>query len=131
MLKKLLLLAVVSGILAAVACLVYRKVYGESLGADGFVHIVSTQKIFAACLGANIIAAIGYFLLSKVAKSYTEAIFNLLFACITIATIVYPIGYKLPLDLEMPELFPGLAIPMHFFPVLGWMTLKPLFAKNI
>jgi ABC-type Fe3+-siderophore transport system permease subunit len=130
MLKKLLILAVVSGILAAVASLVYQKVYAESLG-DGFKNIISMQKIFVACIGANIVAAIGYFLLSKVLKGYTEAVFNILFAVITIATIVYPIGYKLPLDVEMPELFPGLAIPMHFFPVLGWMTLKPLFAKNI
>ncbi|SFW76902.1 hypothetical protein [Chitinophaga sancti] len=130
MLKKLLILAVVSGILAAVACLAYQKVYAESLD-DGFTNIISRQKIFAACLGANIVAAIGYFLLSKVLKGYTEAIFNILFAVITIATIVYPIGYNLPLDIEMPQLFPGLAIPMHFFPVLGWMTLKPLFAKNI
>lgn len=130
MLKKLLILAVVSGILAAVASLVYQKVYAESLG-DGFKNIVTMQKIFAACLGANIVAAIGYFLLSRVLKGHTEAVFNLLFAVITIVTIVYPIGYKLPLDVEMPELFPGLAIPMHFFPVLGWMTLKPLFAKNI
>lgn len=130
MLKKLLILAVVSGILGAVACLVYQKVYAESLG-DGFKNIVTLQKIFAACIGANIVAAIGYFLLSKVLKGHTEAVFNILFAVITIATIVFPIGYKLPLDVEMPELFPGLAIPMHFFPVLGWMTLKPLFAKNI
>ncbi|RFM31907.1 hypothetical protein [Chitinophaga silvisoli] len=130
MLKKLLILAVVSGILAAVASLVYQKVYAESLG-DGFKNIISLQKIFVACIGANIVAAIGYFLLSKVLKGHTEAVFNILFAVITIATIVYPIGYKLPLDVEMPELFPGLAIPMHFFPVLGWMTLKPLFAKNI
>ena len=130
MLKKLLILAVVSGVLAAVASLVYQKVYADSLG-DGFTNIITLQKIFAACLGANIVAAIGYFLLSKVLKSHTEAVFNLLFAVITIATIVYPIGFKLPLDVEMPELFPGLAIPMHFFPVLGWMTLKPLFAKNI
>lgn len=129
MLKRLLILAVVAGILAGVASLVYQKVYTESLG-DGFTNIVSTQKIFITCLGATLVAAIGYFLLSKVLKGYTEAVFNLLFTVVTIASIVYPIGYKLPLDVEMPELFPGLAIPMHFFPVLGWMTLKPLFAKK-
>jgi hypothetical protein len=129
MLKRLLILAVVAGILAGAASVIYQKVYMESLG-EGFTNIVSTQKIFIACLGATIVAAIGYFLMSKVLKGYTEAVFNLLFTVVTIASIVYPIGYKLPLDVEMPELFPGLAIPMHFFPVLGWMTLKPLFAKK-
>jgi len=29
----------------------------------------------------------------------------------------------------MPELFPGLVVPMLFFPALAWFTLKPLFIK--
>lgn len=130
MLKKLLILAIVSGVLAAVAALVYQKVYVEVQGV-GFQDILSLKKIFAACVGGNIVAAIGYFLLSKVLKRHTEAVFNLLFAILTFAALYYPIRFTLPLDAEMPELFPGLAIPMLFFPALGWMTLKPLFAKNI
>ena len=130
MLKKLLILAVISGILSGVAATIYQKVYAGSLG-EGFTNIITVQKIFGSCLISCIIAAFGYFLLSKVLKGHTEAVFNLLFAIITFASIVGPIGYKLPLDVEAPELFPGLAIPMHFFPALAWMTLKPLFAKSV
>jgi hypothetical protein len=29
-----------------------------------------------------------------------------------------------------PELFPGLAVPMIFFPALAWYTFKPLFVPE-
>jgi hypothetical protein len=130
MLKKLLILGVVSGVLAGIVSLIYQKVYASSLG-DGFTGVATPLYIMVSCTLGCIIAAIGYFLLSKVLKSNTEAVFNLLFTVITFATILGPIAAKLPLDTEMPELFPGLAIPMHFFPALAWFTLKPLFAKSV
>lgn len=130
MLKKLLILGVVSGVLAGIVSLIYQKVYASSLG-DGFTGVATPLYIMVSCTLGCVIAAIGYFLLSKVLKSNTEAVFNLLFTVITFATILGPIAAKLPLDTEMPELFPGLAIPMHFFPALAWFTLKPLFAKSV
>lgn len=130
MLKKLLILGVVSGVLAGIVGLIYQKVYASSLG-DGFTNVAKPVNIMVSCLLGCLIAAVGYFLLSKVLKSNTEAVFNLLFTVITFATILGPIAAKLPLETEMPELFPGLAIPMHFFPALAWFTLKPLFAKSV
>ena len=130
MLKKLLILGVVSGVLAGIVSLIYQKVYASSLG-DGFTGVATPLYIMVSCTLGCVIAAIGYFLLSKVLKSNTEAVFNLLFTVITFATILGPIAAKLPLETEMPELFPGLAIPMHFFPALAWFTLKPLFAKSV
>jgi hypothetical protein len=130
MLKKLLILGVISGLLAGIVSLIYQKVYASSLG-DGFTGVATPLYIMVSCTLGCVIAAIGYFLLSKVLKSNTEAVFNLLFTVITFATILGPIAAKLPLDTEMPELFPGLAIPMHFFPALAWFTLKPLFAKSV
>src|SRR6187549_2640881 len=114
MLKKLLILGAVSGILAGIVGLIYQKVYASSLG-DGFTNVAKPANIIISCLLGCIIAAVGYFLLSKVLKSNTEPVFNLLFTIITFATILGPIAAKLPLETEMPELFPGLAIPMHFF----------------
>ena len=130
MLKKLLILGVVSGLLAGIAGLIYQKVYASSLG-DGFTNVATPVNIMVSSLLGCLIAAVGYFLLSKVLKSNTEAVFNLLFTIITFATILGPIAAKLPLETEMPELFPGLAIPMHFFPALAWFTLKPLFARSV
>jgi hypothetical protein len=130
MLKKLLILGAVSGILAGAVGILYQYVYGISVG-DGFTNIAKPVSILISCTLGCIIAAVGYFLLSKVLKSNTEAVFNLLFTTITFATIAGPILFKLPLDIEEPGLFPGLAIPMHFFPALAWYTLKPLFAKSV
>ena len=130
MLKKLLILGAVSGILAGIVGIIYQKVYASSLG-EGFTNVAKPVNIIISCLLGCIIAAVGYFLLSKVLKSNTEPVFNLLFTIITFATILGPIAAKLPLETEMPELFPGLAIPMHFFPALAWYTLKPLFAKSV
>ncbi|SFD84867.1 hypothetical protein SAMN05518672_103496 [Chitinophaga sp. CF118] len=130
MLKKLLILGAVSGVLAGIAGLIYQKVYASSLG-DGFTNVAKPVNIMISCILGCLIAAVGYFLLSKVLKDKTEAVFNLLFSILTFATILGPIAAKLPLETEMPELFPGLAIPMHFFPALAWFTLKPLFAKSV
>jgi len=130
MLKKLFILGVVAGILSGVACLIYQKVYASSLG-EGFTTIITWQKIMASCVIGCLVAALGYFLMSKVLKSNTEVVFNLLFTILSFATILGPFAAKLPLDVEMPELFPGLTIPMHFFPALAWFTLKPLFAKSV
>ena len=130
MLKKLLILGLISGILAGIVAVIYQKVYVKFEGA-GFETILTIPKIFASCIGGCIIAAIGYWLLSKVLKDNTEPVFNLLFAVLTFASVLGPIAYQLPLDLEAPELFPGLAIPMHLLPAMAWMTLKPLFAKSV
>lgn len=129
MFKKLLLLGLVSGILAAVAALIYQKVYVNSLGYD-FATIVKTTNIFIVCILGCLLAAVAFGLLTKWLPKAGEIIFNLLFAILTFASILGPFAQKLPLEVEMPELFPGLTVPMHFFPALAWFTLKPLFVKK-
>ncbi|PSL45388.1 hypothetical protein CLV51_10490 [Chitinophaga niastensis] len=126
MLKKLLLLGVISGALAGIASLIYQKVYASSLGA-GFTNIAKPVGIMLSSVIGCLIAALGYWLLSKVLKGKTEIVFNLLFAILSFVSILGPFAAKLPLDIETPELFPGLTIPMHFFPALAWFTLRPLF----
>jgi hypothetical protein len=128
MLKKLLLLGSVSGIMAGIASMVYQTVYAKSLG-TGFPTIVKAPGIFISCLIGGLLAAFGYFLLNKWLKGKGEIVFNLLFMVLTFASILGPFATKLPLDIEMPELFPGLTVPMHFFPALAWFTLKPLFVR--
>jgi hypothetical protein len=130
MLKKLLLLGVISGVLAGIASIIYQKVYASSLG-EGFTSVVTPVNIMVGSIVGTLVAALGYWLLSKVLKGNTEAVFNLLFAILSFATILGPFAAKLPMEIEAPELFPGLTIPMHFFPALAWFTLKPLFAKSV
>ena len=129
MFKKLLLLGLVSGVLAGVAALIYQKIYTNSLGAD-FSTIAKPVNIMITCTLAGLLASVGYGLLTKWLPKPGEIIFNFVFVILTFASILGPFAVKLPLTVEMPELFPGLTVPMHFFPALAWFTLKPLFIKK-
>ena len=129
MFKKALLLGIVSGLLAGVAGLIYARVYYTANEAD-FSKVASTIRILSSSLFGGVLAAIGYTALVKALKNKGEIVFNLAFTILSFASLLLPIAFKLPLTIETPELFPGMVIPMHFFPALGWYTLKPLFIKN-
>jgi ABC-type branched-subunit amino acid transport system permease subunit len=126
MFKKALVLGVVSGLLAGIAGLLYARLYFKINEAD-FSKVASTIRILSSSLFGGVLAAIGYTAFLKLLKGKGEIVFNLLFTIVSFASLLLPIGFKLPLTIETPELFPGMVIPMHFFPALGWYTLKPLF----
>jgi ABC-type branched-subunit amino acid transport system permease subunit len=129
MLKKSLLLGIVSGLLAGVAGIIYARVYYKANEAD-FSSVVSAIRILSASLFGGVLAAIGYTILNRALKTKGEIVFNFLFTIISFASLLLPIAYKLPVNLTTPELFPGMVIPMHFFPALSWYTLKPLFLRS-
>ncbi|HWB93445.1 MAG TPA: hypothetical protein VG605_16405 [Puia sp.] len=128
MFRRSLTLGIVSGLLAAIAGIIYARVYYTANEAD-FSRVVSSVRIISASLFGGVLAAIGYALLTRGLKTRGEIVFNFLFTLLSFASLLLPIGFKLPLTIETPELFPGMVIPMHFFPALGWYTLKPLFIK--
>jgi hypothetical protein len=129
MFKKALSLGIISGLLAGFVSLIYARVYHASLGAD-FSKMVGSVAIVTASLIGGILAAIGFWVFDKWLKQWGEIVFNLLFVILSLATMLPAFGVKLPLDVEAPELFPGLVIPMHFFPALAWFTLKPIFFRQ-
>ena len=129
MFKRALLLGIVSGLLAGIAGLVYARVYYTANEAD-FSKVASAVKILSSSLFGGILAAIGYTILVRALKTRGEIVFNLVFTIVSFASLLLPIAYKLPLTIETPELFPGMVIPMHFFPALGWYTLKPIFIRT-
>jgi hypothetical protein len=128
MFKKALLLGIVSGLLAGIAGLVYARMYFKINEAD-FTKVASTVRILSSSLFGGVLAAIGYTAFIKLLKGSGEIAFNLVFTILSFASLLLPIAFKLPLTIETPELFPGMVIPMHFFPALGWYTLKPLFMR--
>jgi H+/Cl- antiporter ClcA len=129
MFRKSLTLGIVSGLLAGIAGIAYSRVYYQINESD-FSKVVSAVKIVAASLFGGVLAAIGYTLLNKWLKNNGEIVFNLCFTLISFASLLAPIAVTLPKTIDTPELFPGLVIPMHFFPALGWYTLKPIFIKS-
>jgi len=129
MFKKALLLGIISGLLAGVAGVIYAKVYYSANEAD-FSKVAGTVRIIASSLFGGVLAAIGYSVLDKLLKANGEIVFNFLFTIISFASLLLPIGHRFSPPIDTPELFPGMVIPMHFFPALGWYTLKPLFIRK-
>lgn len=115
-----------SGLLAGMISLAYSKLYIHFLAVD-YSSLVTNPKILISSFLGGIVAALGYWLLERVLKFRTEPVFNLLFTILSFASVIGAFATKLPLDVDHPELFPWLMLPMHLFPVLGWMTLRPLF----
>jgi ABC-type branched-subunit amino acid transport system permease subunit len=129
MLKKSLALGLISGLLAGIAGVIYAHLYYTINEAD-FSRVASTISILAASLFGGVLAAIGYTSLDKWLKTRGEIVFNLVFTLISFISLLAPIAVRLPRNIDTPELFPGMVIPMHFFPALAWFTLKPLFIRS-
>lgn len=129
MFKKSLALGIVSGLLAGIAGIIYARVY-YTINESDFSKVVNAVKIVSASVFGGVLAAIGYTLLDKWLKRSGEIVFNLCFTLISFGSLLAPIAVTLPRTVETPELFPGLVIPMHFFPALAWFTLKPVFIRS-
>ena len=75
--------------------------------------------------------AIVYWALDKLNRVKFKGIVNVAIVLFSFFSILLPITMNLPLDIDFPELFPGLAIPIHFFPALIFFGLTPFFNKPI
>lgn len=127
--KKALLLAGVSAVLSIAACLIYNKVYSGSFYVD-FSKIISPTSVIMTCLVASTLMALGYMLVTRWKPNLNLGWLNILYTVLSFASIIMVLSFKLPLEIEFPELFPGLAIPMHFFPVLAFLAIVPFFKSN-
>ena len=129
MFKRIFFWGLTAGIMAATAALIFKRIHEFATYTD-FSKVVSTPVLIALNVGICLIAAVVYWGLTKWLNRTGEVIFNFLFAVVSFASITWSLAVTLPLEIQMPELFPGLTVPMHFFPALAWFTLRPLFAAE-
>jgi uncharacterized membrane protein len=135
MFTKSLLVGVTAGILSGVAGIIFTIVYKEVMFVD-FAPVVSNINIIGATLFGCILASIGYWLLTKMSSKFGEIIFNMLFVILTFASILGPIMFKFPPELDVKGIdeilmyFQPFAITLHFFPALIWFAVKPLFIRK-
>ncbi len=117
-----------SGVMATVASLIWNEVYyfAFQISFPSIIHFIS---ISAASIASCLVAVTGYTLLQRFLPKYGDIIFNFILSIITIASLVMPLSFRLPLDVSFPEMFPALTLPMHFFPAMALFTLQPLFRK--
>jgi hypothetical protein len=112
--------------MAALAAIIYNRIYLFATEAD-FSSIVNAGTIISLNLIACLIFSIAFYFFTRITKGKRAVLFNLLISVLSFACIIIPISISLPLSVKNPELFPGLAIPMIFFPALAWFTFRPLF----
>lgn len=129
MFKKIFFLGILSGIVAAIAAIIYNRIYFFATETD-FSKILNTGSIVGLNVGFCVLICFLYWVLVYLLKRNGEIVFNFLFFILSFTMVIFPISIALPLDIKNPELFPGLAVPMVFFPALAWHTLRPLFKVN-
>ena len=129
MFKRIFFWGLSAGVLSAVAGIVYDRIYFFATEAD-YSRLINAGSLASINLLSCLLAAVGFWLMTKWFSNKAELIFNFTFTILSFASIIIPISATLPLDVARPELFPGLAVPMHFFPAMAWFTVRPLFVKD-
>jgi hypothetical protein len=129
MFKSYFLHGLIAGILAALAANIYNQVYFFATEAD-FSRVLGIGRITSLNLLFCFLAAFLNWAMVNWMKKRAELVFNFLLSILSFALVIIPISISLPLDLKFPELFPGLAVPMVFFPALAWYTVVPLFREK-
>ena len=115
-----------AGILSAIAAIIYNRIYYFATEVD-FSKVLNTGSLIGINLIICLLAAFLYWGLIVWLKNRGEIVFNFIFSIVSFACVMVPISLTLPLSITYPELFPGLAVPMVFFPVVAWHTIKPFF----
>ena len=129
MFKRIFIHGLIASILAAIVAIIYNRIYFFATEAD-FSKVINYGSIIGLSVAICMIATfVNYGLVRWLGKK-GEIVFNFLFSIISFACVMIPISISLPLDVKTPELFPGLAVPMVFFPAMAWYTLRPLFAAK-
>ncbi|HWZ23165.1 MAG TPA: hypothetical protein VNW06_10955 [Cytophagaceae bacterium] len=120
--KNLFLIVFTSAGIASIACIVYDMLYSQAFYVD-FSTVLTTGATLIGCfLGCSLMAT-AYYLGIKWKGEKTILWINLLIIILSFVSIIGILGFQLPFEIESPELFPGLAIPMHFFPALSFLAV--------
>jgi len=129
-LKKTALHVLISAILAIAASLIYNDIYSTALDVN-FGKVVNMGGIIGATVFGCVLIGLTYYFGFKWKGEKLLGWINIGIAVLSFASIAGVLGAQLPMDLESPELFPGLVIPMHFFPALSVFTIAPFFKSKV
>lgn len=131
MFKRIFFWGLTAGILSAVTSIIYQQIHEFATYTD-FRKVLSIPMIIAVNVISGMLATFAFWICIRLFKKNAELIFNILLSMGSFASIIYPLFYfKLPLDFPTPpDMFPLLAIPMHFMPAIAWFTIRPFFAKK-
>ena len=129
MFRKIFFHGIAAAILASIAAIIYNRIYFFATEVD-FSSVLNTASLVGLNAIVCLLAAFLFWILQALLKRKGEIVFNFVFSIVSFACVIIPISLTLPLDVQFPELFPGLAVPMIFFPAVAWYTIRPLFVKE-
>jgi hypothetical protein len=125
--KRAFVHSLLAGVLAGIAAVGYNFAYRAALLTD-FSKVLAWPALLGASIFGCILAGVGHHLLYRKWGRKVDLPFNILFLALSFISFLGPLTATLPLDVASPELFVGATIPMHLFPALFWLALKPGFA---
>ncbi len=119
------------GIFAGIVSVIFLQIYSSQMEVD-FSAIAQPAMIIITSIVGTILASAGYWFLNRNNwfGNKTDLVFYAIFFLLSFISIFGTFGAPLPEGTLKPELFSGLVIPMHFFPMLTWLMVKPFFEKN-
>ena len=126
--KKHILYGIIAGVIAGFTGVIYSVIYQEILFVD-FNQVLNPYSIIGASILSCVLMAFIYGLLDRFNKNRLRGLVNVFIVLISFVSVLGPVSISLPLDVDFPELFPGLAIPIHFFPALIFFGLQPFLNK--
>jgi uncharacterized membrane protein len=126
---KFVFQGLLAGLLASLAGVIYFNIY-QGLLLTEFDAVINAGSIIGASIFGCMLIAVGQLIIARWNKPNLVGVFNLLVLVLSFASIIGAIGMTLPLDIDFPELFPGLVVPMHFFPALAYFAIAPFFKKE-
>lgn len=129
MFKRIFYQALLSAVLCALAGFIYNRIYFFATEAD-FSKVINWKSLIALSFLSCFAAAFLYWAVSALPVRWAGIVFNFLLSILSFAAVMIPISLTLPLDVKFPELFPGLGVPMVFFPAMAWYTVAPLFSRK-
>lgn len=134
--SRIILHSFSTALLSALACFLYATFYYTLVDfSEGSSKVVIFIAFFKNCLLSAIIMSVIYYLLKGVLLKkgiLADLLSGLLFSAASVALVFYVLKMPDPVfkteDAQLfVDFYKGFLMPMLFFPILAWFTLKPLF----
>ena len=134
--SRIILHSFSTALLSAMACFLYATFYYTLVDfSEGLSKVVIFITFFKNCLLSAIIMSVIYYLLKGFLLKrgiLADLLSGLLFSSATVALVFYVLKMQDPVfkteDAQLfVDFYKGFLMPMLFFPLLAWFTLKPLF----
>jgi hypothetical protein len=127
MFRKFLILGILAGALSALVSGIFAYMFNQNL--LDFSEVLPYRKIIAVDFSLALVSVGLFYGLSLISKKYFKVFFNSLFSLCSIASVLVPITAKFP-DLEFPEFYPTLAIPLHLIFSVVFLALSSILIQD-